>query len=118
MRDGSGLDLDWRPVMDDAPKLFNFLVGHHDAAVGPVVIAVRGAKRGLLGGETVNHDVTARFHTQSGRAGPVGRDGIRDPQCQVITTIRLSTLDIKKTFGCAVVTNPLLIADRTASQRV
>jgi len=72
--------LHWRAVIHNFPYLFNLLVCNRDAAISPIVGAMRGSHKTISVGQAVDVDISARWCSAFSRSLSVGCIGIRNMQ--------------------------------------
>jgi len=86
-------DLDRSARRDQVPDLLDLGIAHRDAAVGPIIETVQGAKIGQSIGQAMNHDGTAGRNTADLGSFEVLGTGIRDMEGEMIGGIGIAGVD-------------------------
>src|SRR5262245_26173274 len=86
-------NLDRRPVIDELPDLVHLVVGHRDAAVGPVEPLMRVSDPARRVRQPVDHHATARRESGPAREVQVLLVRVRDVQREVEAALRAARRD-------------------------
>lgn len=106
-----------RAVRNRSPNLFDFLISHGYAPLGPVSLAMKRADKPETVGQTMNHDVAARGDTELFRGANIGCVGVRDVERAMKSAVSLMEIDCVHALWRSTITFLLLVPDRITTQR-
>lgn len=114
--EASRFDLDRGADGNQGPDFVDLFVGYGDAAVGPIVQAMRGADPAVLGAEAVDFDVATGADAELASVFPVLCIGLGEMKGAVEDTRGIFAVDDVESFGSFVIALALLRAHGLATE--
>jgi hypothetical protein len=109
--------LDLRAIRNEPPDLIHLLVGDGNAALGPILQAMRASQTSVAVGQAVDHDVASGRRARLPRPGAIVGIRARNVKRAVELAVLVSAVDQVDSFRSFMVALTRLGTDRDGAQR-